>query len=41
MVGARRGESPKAYWTPYVEGSNPEYARQDGQIRSRSRLLRE
>ena len=39
MAGARRGESPKAYCAPYVEGSNPEYARQGGHIRGRSRCL--
>jgi hypothetical protein len=30
MAGVRRGESPKAYCAPYVEGSNPETARVGG-----------
>jgi hypothetical protein len=39
MVGARRGEHPKAYWTPYVEDASPEYARQGCHICGRSRCF--
>jgi hypothetical protein len=39
MAGARRGEGPKAYSLQYVEGPSPEYARQGGQMRGRSRCF--
>ena len=39
MVGARRGEEPSRILCDTSQAPNPEYARQAGQIRVRSRTL--